>query len=115
MVVIVMKKSKFQIFFLLLAAVLFFCITSSRPYHIKHSTVHTYETSTETDLYIVTNRPIWFDQSKLAENIVSEQFRLNRPAGKVTYQLYLYQTEWHYQNHVPYATLTCDQDGRINP
>ena len=108
-----MKKSKIRILFLLLAAVLFFLFTSSRPYHIKHSTVHTYETSTETDLYVVTNRPIWTDLENLTQNIISNHFTLNHPRGNISYRLILYTTNWHYQHDKPCYILLCDKNGEI--
>lgn len=108
-----MKKSKIRILFLLLAVVLFFLFTSSRPYHIKHSTVHTYETSTETELYVVTNRPIWTDQEKLTQNIISNHLKLNHPQGNVSYRLILYTTNWHYQLNKPYRILLCNKNGAI--
>lgn len=101
----------FLILPLLLLAVLFYI--ESSPYKIASSSVFSSAEQTETRLYVIMNTLLPVQEEELAGQVIDFHLRQNGPREKATYELRLFRTEVHYQFHIEYDVIFCDESGQI--
>ena len=101
---------------LLLVSALFLLIflwIEIKPATVASSTIYTTADQTEVKMYVIANTLLPIDKEKLAEEILSEYWKINGKRENESYTMVLYRTMIHFRGSREYNTVSCDNNGEI--
>jgi len=106
------KKGMFLLLISLLLLLIFLFI-EVKPATVASSTIYTTAGQAEVKMYVIANTLLQINHEKLAEEIISEYWKINGKRENESYTLVFYRTMIHYKENLEYDTVFCDNNGEI--